>query len=269
MKHTGARLVRTHKKSSRVSSIWHSMQQHMCTRLIKIRCIAFLVCSALLLPGTLLVLPAQSVVYAANQVSEACVSYTVVQGDTLNTISRRYHTTAMYLASVNHISNINRIIAGQHLCITNKPGSRPPSNHPRCQPIPRQLEWSSTSQVASSLRQAAAIYGLPAKLLLAIAWEESGWQQHVIACDGGIGTMQLMPQTVKVLNAQTHAHYDPYKLADNITLGAIYLRSLWLGFHGNLTKVISAYNEGAANVIHLGIFNWHYVNNVLALMRKF
>jgi hypothetical protein len=81
--------------------------------------------------------------------------------------------------------------------------------------------------------------------------------------------MQLMPRTASGLNAQAHAHYNPYKLADNIALGAIYLHSLWRGLHGNLTKVISAYNEGGWNVVHRGIFNWRYVNNVKALMRRF
>ncbi|MBA2677216.1 MAG: transglycosylase SLT domain-containing protein, partial [Ktedonobacteraceae bacterium] len=61
----------------------------------------------------------------------------------------------------------------------------------------------------------------------------------------------------------------PYKLSDNIELGAIYLRSLMNGFHGNLNEVISAYNEGGWSVVHRGIFNWKYVNNVRALMQRF
>jgi soluble lytic murein transglycosylase-like protein len=81
--------------------------------------------------------------------------------------------------------------------------------------------------------------------------------------------MQIMPSTARGLNAQAHTHYNPYKLADNITLGAIYLHSLWQGLHGNLIKVVSAYNEGGWNVVHRGILNKRYVNSVLALMRRF
>ncbi|GER86119.1 hypothetical protein KDW_02810 [Dictyobacter vulcani] len=119
------------------------------------------------------------------------------------------------------------------------------------------------------LCNAAARYGLPQSLMLAIAWQESGWNQHVIAQDGGIGMMQIMPYTAQGLNRQVNGHYDPYKLQDNIELGAIYLRSLWHGFHGNKTQIISAYNEGGWNVQHRGIFNWRYVNSVHALMRRY
>jgi len=81
--------------------------------------------------------------------------------------------------------------------------------------------------------------------------------------------MQLMPYTAMGLNIQTGIRRDPYHLWDNILLGTTYLRSLWNGFHGNLVRIISAYNEGGWAVIHRGIFNWRYVNNVLSLMRIF
>jgi len=119
------------------------------------------------------------------------------------------------------------------------------------------------------LRLVAARYSLPANLLLAIAWQESGWYQHVIAWDGGIGVMQLMPYTAMGINAGTGMRRDPYRLWDNINLGATYLSWLWRDFHGYLAKVISAYNEGGWAVIHRGIFNWRYVRNVLYLMRRF
>ena len=119
------------------------------------------------------------------------------------------------------------------------------------------------------LRQAASSHGLPTNLLLAIAWQESGWNQHVIAWDGGIGVMQVMPYTAMGINAGTGIRRNPYHLWDNINLGATYLSWLWSSFHGNLVDVISAYNEGGWSVIHRGIFNWSYVNNVLYLMRRF
>jgi len=271
MKHVGTEFVsiQNQKKSSRASSIWRSLQQHMCIRTIKTRCVASFAFLALLLPSALLISPTQPVAYAANQGNEACIWYKVSRHETLNSIARRYQTTAWHLANLNHISNVNRIFAGQLLCITNSTSSGLPTNNTGSWYITHALDGSSRSQVASLLRHAAVTYGLPANLLLAIAWQESGMQQHIIARDGGIGTMQLMPYTAATLNIQTHEHYDPYKLADNITLGTIYLCFLWQEFHGNLTKVISAYNEGGANVTHHGIFNWHYVNDVLALMCKF
>jgi len=78
-----------------------------------------------------------------------------------------------------------------------------------------------------------------------------------------------MPYTAMGINAGTGKRRDPYLLWDNINLGATYLSWLWRDFHGYLVKVISAYNEGGWAVIHRGIFNWHYVRNVLYLMRRF
>jgi soluble lytic murein transglycosylase-like protein len=80
--------------------------------------------------------------------------------------------------------------------------------------------------------------------------------------------MQLMPYTAMGLNSSLGQRFDPYSLWDNLNLGATYLEWLWRGFNGNLPEVISAYNEGGWAVRHQGIFNWSYVNNVLALMNN-
>jgi hypothetical protein len=61
---------------------------------------------------------------------------------------------------------------------------------------------------------------------------------------------------------------DPYKLQDNILMGVFYLHTLGNSFHWNMPEVISAYNEGPWAVAHRGIFNWRYVNNVMAMMRN-
>jgi soluble lytic murein transglycosylase-like protein len=128
------------------------------------------------------------------------------------------------------------------------------------------LGWSDRSQVRHLLYRTAATHHLPARLLLAIAWQESGWRQHVISSDGGIGVMQLMPTTAMGINASLGKQLDPYDLQDNLDLGATYLQWLWQNFHGDLPRVISGYNEGGWAVKHRGIFNWRYVHNVLALM---
>jgi len=221
--------------------------------------------------------------YAANPgAGNACSWYSIHFGDTLGIIAWNTHTSIQRLASVNGIRNVNLIFAGQSLCLpyaiqrgasaSNTSGNRInsgmlPSGYVRWYAY-NALQWSTQTQVVALLHQAAWRYNVPPKLLLAIAWQESGWNQHVIARDGGIGTMQIMPYTAVVLNQMTRSRLDPYKLQDNIYLGALYLHTLWVNFHGNLTQVISAYNEGGWSVVHRGIFNWHYVNNVLALMQR-
>ncbi len=188
-------------------------------------------------------------------VEAACGAYTVQRGDTLGGIAQRYRVSIAELAKWNSIRNINLIYVGQRLCVSN--GATPGD----------PLQWSTPAEVHQELLAAADHWQLPRSLVLAIAWQESNWTQHVIAWDGGVGTMQLMPYTTAWLNSYFHTGWNPYRLYDNIQLGTSYLRLLWNQFNGDLYRVISAYNEGARNVVTRGIFNWTYVQRVLAHMR--
>lgn len=192
----------------------------------------------------------------------SCQQSVVVQrGDTVAKIAALYHTSITMLAQGNHLSNPNWIFVGQSLCISwSSGGGGYYTSH---------LEWSNQNQVRDMLIQAADRHGLPRNLVLAIGWAESNWTQHVISWDGGVGTMQLMSYTTAWLNTDMGTHYDPYQLYDNIELGTSYLRMLWNTFPNDLNKIISAYNEGSHNVITRGIFNWFYVERVLAFMRRF
>lgn len=245
-------------------------------------------CTVIMLSTSFVLYQNERTAHAANPgYGNACNWYTVRFGDTLANIAWSNHTTIWTLARVNGIPNVNLIFVGQRLCLPYAVrGGSGNANSQSGQTYAGSvsgvlangyvqwyaygaLQWSTQGQVAAQLRQIAGDYGLPANLMLAIAWQESGWTQHVIARDGGIGVMQLMPYTAMSLNASTGIRRDPYKLWDNLNLGATYLRYLWNNFHGNLSQVISAYNEGGWAVIHRGIFNWSYVNNVMYLMRVF
>ena len=48
----------------------------------------------------------------------ATKTYTVVRGDTLSGIAKRFNTTVNYLAKLNNIANVNLIYVGQVLKIT-------------------------------------------------------------------------------------------------------------------------------------------------------
>jgi hypothetical protein len=216
---------------------------------------AFLLCSSILLNLQ------HSDAYALSNHTGGCIWYKVRRGDTLSSIAGRYNTNIMTLARTNHISSINLILSGRSLCI--------PSAHSQIGTAYQISAQTSQANIAALLRQAAATYNVPARLVMAIAWQESGWRQSAISSAGAIGIMQVMPSTASALNAIEHTHYNPHQLQGNIQLGVLYLHILWNMFRGNLDNIISAYNEGAGNVIHLGIFNWNYVNNVLALMKRF
>ncbi|MBA2287759.1 MAG: transglycosylase SLT domain-containing protein [Ktedonobacteraceae bacterium] len=247
----------------------HNLLFHKTHRLVLI---AFTIC---LLLGSVAVTAVLQAAHASNT-STSCSWYTIHGGDSLSGIAAHYHTSVSALAQANHIRNVNMIYAGQRLCIPQHSSGNGGGHHSGIQ-SDGTVRWyaydalasATRGQVEATLRQTAAEYHLPANLVLAIAWQESGWTQHVIARDGGIGVMQLMPGTAMDLNRSAGMRRDPYQLSDNIHLGASYLRMLWNGFHGNLDKVVSAYNEGGYAVQHRGIFNWSYVHSVESLMRQY
>lgn len=69
--------------------------------------------------ATVISLLAASFAVPAQAASVSCSQYHVVQrGEWLSTIARIYGTTWQYLASINGITNPNRIYTGQYLCIS-------------------------------------------------------------------------------------------------------------------------------------------------------
>jgi soluble lytic murein transglycosylase-like protein len=127
----------------------------------------------------------------------------------------------------------------------------------------------------------------------AIAWQESGWQSNILACDGGIGTMQMMPNTVDQIHNRFGVNFDVHTLDGNAKLGANYIEWLIMYFGlfyfgqnfdlnvsapvgtggtelSLLDVVVAAYNTGPARLERpdntLSVTNWQYVNNVEALM---
>jgi hypothetical protein len=67
---------------------------------------------------------------------------------------------------------------------------------------------------------------VPSDVVRAVAWNESGWQSNVVNCDGGFGLMQLMPDTVSMINTRFEQSYNVKDYKQNAILGANYLA--WL-----------------------------------------
>ncbi|MEW2429497.1 lytic transglycosylase domain-containing protein [Micromonospora sp. NPDC047644] len=134
---------------------------------------------------------------------------------------------------------------------------------------------------------------IPLDLLKATAWQESGWQSNIYACDGGVGLLQVMPDTATWMNQRFEKSYKIDAYQDNAYLGATYLAwaTKYIGdmyFESDfrldpalctselnsclLNAVIAAYNFGHGAVAQEGepltIPNPSYVRNVRALMNE-
>lgn len=93
----------------------------------------------------------------------------------------------------------------------------------------------SKASAKSALTAAAAKHYWPlsapsltvsSDLVRSVAWNESGWQSNIINCDGGRGLMQVMPDTVSMINSRFVQTYDVKDYKQNAILGANYLA--WL-----------------------------------------
>jgi len=133
---------------------------------------------------------------------------------------------------------------------------------------------------------------LSSDLVKSVAWHESGWQSDIVNCDGGRGLMQVMPDTVDMINNRFGQSYDAHDYRQNAIIGANYLAWLTKYFgakyfdskynlspgkcktHASaclLNMVIAAYNSGfgsveAAYQKNKSLPNPGYVDSVRSLM---
>jgi len=130
----------------------------------------------------------------------------------------------------------------------------------------------SILKVPESLEQifteASQKYGVPQKLLKAVAKAESNFNTKATSKKGAAGIMQLMPATAKSLGVD-----DPYDAKSNIMGGAKYLRENLEKYDGNVELTLAAYNAGSNNVSKYGGIppfkeTQEYVKKVMGYMEE-
>jgi len=93
------------------------------------------------------------------------------------------------------------------------------------------------------IRNVARAQGVDEDLALAVAKQESGFNQSAVSARGAIGVMQLMPATAAGLGV------NPYDLVGNIEGGVRYLRQNLDQFGGAVDKALAAYDWGPGRVV--------------------
>ncbi|MEO6121145.1 MAG: transglycosylase SLT domain-containing protein [Acidimicrobiales bacterium] len=202
----------------------------------------------------------------------------VVRGDTLSAVAERLSVSVAALAEANKIADVHRIRPGQRLTVP----ARVAPTTARDAPV---MATSDTAGLPARLREqpdrlallpvfdaAAQRHKVPADLLKAMTWLESGWQNHKVSSTGAVGIGQLMPATVTFVNEiLLRAELDPGRPEDNIEMAARFLAYLLAQTRGSTANALASYYQGLASVRRHGPgrATGRYVADVLALRGKF
>lgn len=214
-------------------------------------------------PGEVLVIPAgdQGI---AKRPARTTRTHTVAAGETLSGIAAGAGTTVAAIVKANRLPGAHMIHAGQRLAIPG-PVTR----------VERGFESGSKSTTAPAKGMAsrtatrdlittiATRYGVDPSLALAIAWQESGWQQGVSSHVGAVGVMQVMPGSGTWAAGLIGETLDLHDVRDNVTAGVVIIRQL-TRMTETRDEVIAAYYQGLASVRERGWYDdtRQYVANV-------
>ncbi|HKO33994.1 MAG TPA: LysM peptidoglycan-binding domain-containing protein [Candidatus Limnocylindria bacterium] len=207
------------------------------------------------------------------------VMHVVRAGETLSGIALSYRVTVDGIAAANRLANPSFIRTGQQLRIPGAQRSHPARpSHPGAAPQPRIGMPPSMAAVVrqrSGMRQLIANEArrqdFPRALALAVAWQESGWQERVVSSAGAIGVMQLLPATADWVSAtMLGERVNLWQARSNVRAGVALLKH-YLARYGSRPMALAAYYQGQVGTDRYGIYpiSQPYIASILLLERMF
>jgi LysM repeat protein len=222
--------------------------------------------------GTDASVPAPAVPTPTVAPSAAGAVHVVQAGENLTWIARRYGVSVDAIVAANGIANPSRVYGGQQLTIPGSSAGPAPAAPTPDAPGATQALMAQRDAVRQLIVEESAGIGVPASFALAVAWQESGWQQSVVSHAGAVGIMQLMPATaVWVGEAMLGTPVDMYDARQNVRAG-VRLLAHYLGRYGGSHELaLAAYYQGQRALDLHGIYpvSRPYIASVLALEALF
>ncbi|MDQ3690465.1 MAG: LysM peptidoglycan-binding domain-containing protein [Chloroflexota bacterium] len=207
----------------------------------------------------------------------ASATHKVAPGENLTTIARKHGVSVSALVQANGITNPSRIYAGQRLTLPGKSaaptnGSMATGSEGATMPASIRALMAKRDGIRRIIVEEARRYDVPAALALAVAWQESGWQQGVVSPAGAVGVMQLMPATAEWVGDVMLG--TPVKIRDtrhNVRAGVRLLAHYLARYDDDRARVLAAYYQGQSATDRHGVFpvSRPYITSIKVLERLF
>ena len=182
-------------------------------------------------------------------------THRIARGETLTAISRRYGVSVKAIARANRLDPRRYIIAGARIRI---PGA------------PARMAMTESFTVRAAIGRWSRVYGVDPRLVRALAWWESGFNNALVSPAGARGVMQVTPATWEYVETVLVGRRIPPTTSGNVQVGVAFLKQLLREFRGNVRLALAAYVQGPQSVRRRGLFREtrQYVAGVLALSRR-
>jgi N-acetylmuramoyl-L-alanine amidase len=178
----------------------------------------------------------------------------VRSGDHLTAIASRFGTSVETLAKHNGLDPRGFLLIGTRLRVPTAPAVVGAAG--------------SKDVIRASIERWSSHYGVDPQLARALAWQESGFQNHVVSSAGARGVMQLLPVTMEfVQGVLLMQRIDGATVDGNVQMGVRLLAHLIREWNGDLRLALAAWYQGSKAVRERGVYkvSEEFVENVLAL----
>jgi LysM repeat protein len=237
--------------------------------------------------GQLLRVPAQPVkaqakAARATATGATMTAYTVRPGDTVSAIAARKHSTVAGILKANHLRRTATIVPGQRLRVprTATPAANSFAGRTYPDSIVRAAQHNRSRLASRAVPSRDATrrlivatahrYGVDPALALAVAYQESGFNQRQVSVANAIGVMQVIPSSGRWASDLVGRRLDLLDTRDNVTAGVVILKALTRSASSR-SQAVAGYYQGLASVRQRGMFvdTKSYVRSIEALVHRF